>query len=181
MFRRIRAASFSQSRISGFVVMIFAFVADAGGRAGYRLLFGGGRGTDAFRVSVLLAALAVSAATVEPATAQDGRFHCGREDSQFRKDPAAIWFEVFERRTRLAHRLRDNGNQDLATRFEECALIALQRSAELGNPEAEYRYGLHLSLKKPVSEESRKEAYWWLRKAADRGHAGAKRIIRTWQ
>ena len=161
--------------------MIFAFVVGAGGLAGSLFPFRRRGRTGKVCASVLLAVLAVSATATEPATAQDRAFHCGREDGEFATGPAAIWFEVYERRTRLAHRLRDNGNEDLAVNFEECALEALRRSAELGYPEAEYRYGLHLSLRKPVTEDSRKEAFWWLRKAADRGHGGARRIIRTWQ
>ncbi|MBL8665024.1 MAG: sel1 repeat family protein [Candidatus Odyssella sp.] len=161
--------------------MIFAFVVRIGGRSGSLLPIGRRGGTGKVFVSALLAALAMPAVAIVPATAEVGGFRCGREDGEFAKGPAAIWFEVFERRTRLAHRLRDNGNEDLAANFEECALKALRRSAELGHAEAEYRYGLHLSLRKPITEDSRKEAYWWLRKAADRGHGGAKRMIRTWQ
>jgi hypothetical protein len=129
----------------------------------------------------LFAALTISAAAIDSAAAENGKFHCGREDSEFRKDPAAVWFEVFRRRAGLAHDLRRNGNDDLAARFEVCAMDALRRSAELGDAEAEYRYGLHLSLRKPMTEDSRKEAYWWLRKAAERGHERAKLMIRTWQ
>lgn len=132
------------------------------------------------RANLVLASLAVSIALSGPAAAEDAAFHCGREDHDRVTEPSQVWFELFHIRLGLALDLRRNGNDDLAARFHQCAMLALQRAAELGHVEAQYQFGLRLALREPKTEASRAEAYAWIKRAADRGHKRAKAMIDTW-
>ncbi len=114
------------------------------------------------------------------ASAEAGRFDCGRENHEYLTEPGAVWFETYGRRFTLAGDLRRNGNHDLAGRFEECALSALRRAAEFGHREAQYQYGLRILARKPQTSDTRAEAHEWLKKAAAGGHEQAKLFVKAW-
>jgi TPR repeat protein len=92
-----------------------------------------------------------------------------------------MWYQLYSMRWGLAHNLRRNGNDDLAVQFDRCAMIALQKAAELGHGEAQYQFGFRLSLREPQTPASMAEAYAWLQRAAAQGHRGAAVVLKTWQ
>jgi TPR repeat protein len=141
--------------------------------------FGSG-GHFGARVGVFVAPLAAVAALSGPAVAEDAGFHCGRENHDRLAEPREVWFELYRARERLAHELRRNGNDDLAAKFERCAIIALHKAAELGHREAQYQFGVRLALRKPQTPAGMAESYEWLQKAAAQGHKQAKVLVDTW-
>ena len=90
-------------------------------------------------------------------------------DSGFRVDADA--------ESKRAEKLLEKGNTTFEAQKFESAVQYYTRAAELGNAEAQYKLGV-CYLNGDGVEKDRTEALKWLREAAERGHAKAKKALK---